>query len=309
MLSACSLFGCGPAVGTSGETGGGSDAQTSETQETSAEPTTDAPGSTGQGSGGTTAPVTTSGVMSTSTGSTSAGGDVDSSSGGGFVSTSGEPPTQLCSIWDQDCGPDETCRPWADDGSDVWNSARCSPVDPAPDSVGDPCTIESSPVSGVDSCEAGAFCMNVDAATLQGTCVQFCDGGPDSPQCPSPDQLCIQGNDGFVAACLQQCDPILQDCGEGRACVATWGTSDFFCAAPGIPYIDEAEVPVAACGVGRVAVPPGLLEGCDGSEPCCADICNLQDVRPQCDDDLVCETFFPEGRFFPTIFPGACISP
>lgn len=214
-----------------------------------------------------------------------------------------------CSIWDQDCPKGEACRAWANDGGPLWNFLRCSPVAEMPDGIDEPCVVEGGPVSGVDSCGVGAQCVNVDPATLEGTCAQFCDGEPANPICPNPEDTCIEGNDGWVALCLRQCDPLLQDCGGDEICVGSWNEADFFCARQDLPYEDAVGVQVAACGIGRVAVPPELVDGCDDDIPCCTDFCDLETADPLCPKGLQCESFVEEGSFPGQFFVGACLSP
>jgi hypothetical protein len=109
-----------------------------------------------------------------------------------------------CSVFDQDCAFDEKCMPWANDGGMEWNATRCAPVVPMPGQPGDPCLVETSPFAGVDDCERGAMCWNVDPDTLQGECAALCDQTlmPD-PACPA-ETTCMP----FFAMGVELLEPI-----------------------------------------------------------------------------------------------------
>ena len=54
---------------------------------------------------------------------------------------------------------------WANDGGGAWNATKCEEIPPEPDGVGEPCTVEISGTSGVDTCVLGAMCWDVDPET------------------------------------------------------------------------------------------------------------------------------------------------
>src|SRR5688572_12034982 len=58
-----------------------------------------------------------------------------------------------CDLFAQDCPAGERCVPWSCDGTPNWNGTRCSPVADEPAGVGEPCTMQDSPWSGLDDCE------------------------------------------------------------------------------------------------------------------------------------------------------------
>ncbi len=281
-----------------------------------AAPMTSGPAPGGESVGVTTSPDPSTDPSTVTVGSaTSPGTDGPDDTSGGptsgifLIDPDGGIGGDPCSTFDQDCPKGEACRAWANDGGSLWNSLRCSPVGAEPDEVGEPCMVEGSAVSGVDSCDVGAMCVNVDDETLEGACAQFCVGRPGSPFCGDPTTTCVEGNDGSVALCLTSCDPLLQGCGGGQACVGSWGEPEFFCATQGLPYEDAAQVLVAACGIGRVAVPADLHDDCDGSEPCCVDFCDLTLGDAECDDGLECVAWVKEGRVLGEFNVGACLSP
>jgi hypothetical protein len=90
--------------------------------------------------------------------------------------------------------------PWADDGGTEWNATKCSALDPDSKAPGEPCTAEGSGVSGVDDCEEGSMCWDVDPDTLQGFCVAFCIGTEANPSCADPELVCTILD--FLPLCL-----------------------------------------------------------------------------------------------------------
>ena len=91
-----------------------------------------------------------------------------SGGGGGF---------NECDIEAQDCPEGEKCMPWANDGGDEWNGTRCSPIAKDPGPLGGPCLAEGSGTSGIDDCDLGLVCWQVDPKTNQGVCHAMCGPG------------------------------------------------------------------------------------------------------------------------------------
>ena len=128
--------------------------------------------------------------------------DTGNGSGIGFISDpDGGGVSTECSVWDQDCGDGEKCGPWANDGGSEHNATRCVPVDPNPMLPGEACTVEGSGVSGVDDCDVGVLCYDVDNDLLEGTCVAMCSGSEKAPSCPDG-TWCSVSNDGVLPLCL-----------------------------------------------------------------------------------------------------------
>ena len=88
-----------------------------------------------------------------------------------------------------------------------------------PDAAGQPCAVEGSGVSGIDSCELGSMCFFVDPETNEGTCVALCVGTPELPSCGSPTEVCTTSNDGVLNLCLLSCDPKAPNCPAGQECL------------------------------------------------------------------------------------------
>ncbi|MCX4240960.1 hypothetical protein [Paraliomyxa miuraensis] len=273
-----------------GPDGGESTGSSSESVDAGG-PGVDASGGSTSGASGQT-PTTT--APPDSTGDTDPAGSEDTGftfliegDGGGIIDP--------CSPWAQDCPNGEKCSPSSLGGGSVWDFWRCSEVPENPDAVGEPCMAEGSPTSGIDSCDFGAFCWEVDPKTLEGTCVALCTGSEDLPSCPGS-ETCLIANEGILPLCLDSCDPLLQDCGPDHACYP--GESGFAClpagfggtGAPG----DSCEN-LAACDHGNVCVEPESVPDCGSIAGCCTAVCSLGDPMPSCLPGQVCTPWFQAG--------------
>lgn len=288
MLAACTAvnptFGASEATGEATETAGGTSVGTSSGG--SSGPS----GSTSSDSISSTTLPSSTGTFdsSTSTGTDSSGG----ADGVGFIEPTGGCVVELpdgvlghcsvipCSVMEQDCPDGEACRAWANDGGSVWNSTLCSSVDSDPGQAGDDCTVEGSAVSGIDSCDVGLMCWDVDEETLQGECISYCTGTPDDPQCEDLDETCSITNDGVLALCLPQCDPLLGNCAGDTVCVPT-PSDEFTCVPQG----------VSGCPSGMVDVPPEFVAGCVAGEACCTPYCDTSEGT-NCEPETECVPFF-----------------
>ncbi|MCR9163921.1 MAG: ribulose phosphate epimerase [Nannocystaceae bacterium] len=252
-------------------------------------------------------------------GTTSSGAHGESSSGGltlGDPATSssssgdpldGVPPGFLnpvdggwgaieCSVWLEDCPPGEKCMPYANDGGSAWNATRCMPIAPDPAAPGEPCTVEGSGVSGIDTCELHSMCWAVDGRTLEGTCVGMCIGGWQAATCPGVDQSCRISADGTLALCLPICDPLAQNCEPGEGCYPS--DSDFVCAPDsseeGGSEFEPCEF-TNDCEPGLVCANADLSPTCPpGSAACCTPYCSVSD--PDCPSKTQCLPWFEEGE-------------
>lgn len=212
--------------------------------------------------------------------------------------------TYTCDVIAQDCPSDEKCAPWANDGSQVWNSTRCSPIPPEPVPAGGACTVEGWPASGVDDCEQSAFCWEVDPRTLTGTCQTFCDG--TDPDACDPSSVCAQLNDGVAPVCLSQCNPLDPvACAEGEVCRAEPADGLPVCVTADSASISGADGSCAddVCGPDALCASDDVLPSCDSFE-CCTPWCDLDD--PAADESCAsavsgtsCSPYFvgvaPEG--------------
>lgn len=221
-----------------------------------------------------------------------------------------------CDIWAQDCPEGEKCMPWANDGGGSWNATRCSPLDPSPRRVGEPCTVEGSGVSGIDDCELGSMCWGVDAETNQGVCVAFCDGNLSSPICKDPTTECLVANDGVLILCLPSCDPLLGGCGEAEGCYPN-ESGGFFCVPDASGDNGEHGDPcdyLNDCDPGLLCVAPERVFDCFGVG-CCTEACDLEaeDPNAACSgfaNGEVCTAYFAPGQPPPDLdHLGVCIVP
>lgn len=228
----------------------------------------------------TGAPLDTStgASVTTSTAETGASSDATTtSSDAGFLSSWDMGPSSWqCSTFEQDCPPGQKCTLWADDGGPAFNSARCVDIAPNPVGLGETCTlIDASSVSGLDDCDLGLLCWYV--LDGQGTCVEFCGGAPEAPECP-PDHQCTISGAGVLSICIAECDPIEQDCEPGFACYPV--NDGFTCAAdasgPAGAHGDPCRF-INACDPGLVCIGADAHSGCDGALGCCSTACDVTD--------------------------------
>ena len=203
-----------------------------------------------------------------------------------------------CDIWAQDCPEGEKCMPWANDGGGSWNATRCSPLDPNPSAVGDPCTVEGSGVSGIDNCDLGAMCWEVDPQTNNGVCIELCSCSEANPVCNTPNTACGISNDGVLVLCLPVCNPLdPTGCSQGQGC---YGVGDTFQCAPdqsaGMGMVGDDCAFLNGCDPGNFCANVASVPGCSGDAPgCCSAFCTLGDDA-SCLDGQVCTPWFAAGQ-------------
>jgi hypothetical protein len=264
---------------------------------------------------GPTTVSTDDGPAMTSIDMTSADGDTTDDSVGSFyaVRPDGSEPAIECDLFAQDCPLGEKCMPWANDGGNTWNAARCTPLDPDPDAPGEPCTVEGSAVSGIDSCDIGVMCFDVDPRTNEGTCVAMCTGSPEVPLCTAPEQACLIANDGVIVLCFDVCDPLAPACDADMGCYPSDAGDQFFCLPtidmPGT-YGDSCEG-IVSCAPGHVCLDAAAIPGCAGAA-CCTELCDTTAGLPCPDDDVgvVCQPWYEDGMAPPGLEAvGVCVLP
>lgn len=241
--------------------------------------------------------------------------DEEESSGGcSFIGCNDVPPPPQCSLFAQDCPDGEKCMPWANDGGDAWNATICVPVDDSPGQPGDECAVEGSGVSGVDDCDLGSMCWDVDPETNVGTCVPMCTGDASAPICENPDTSCTIANEGNIVLCLPVCDPLLQDCAEGQACYPI--ADQWNCAPDASGEMGSSGDPceyINACDAGNICLGAAAWPGCVGSAGCCSPVCDVEDPQgdAQCPGDgQTCQVWYEEGASPPGYEAvGACALP
>gem|GEM_PF-257265 len=295
--------------GTADGTDTGTTAVTTATTDTG--DTDDPTGSTETGStetGSTETGSTETG--STETGSTETGDTGETDTGGTDTTDTGEPgdcmgppPDMMCDMpspyeangecdpYAQDCPDGEKCMPFAAGGFTSWDSTTCSPVVDDPAQLGDSCIVETSGTSGVDDCDVGLMCWNVDVETLIGECVELCGCGPEEPTCSGGGTNCVIVNDGVLPLCLGVCDPLADDCLDNEVCVGvpddTLGLpADYFFCAPDASGETQAGDPcefLNVCPVGTMCLEASQLPvgSCVGSG-CCTEICDENNGGAEC---------------------------
>lgn len=194
-----------------------------------------------------------------------------------------------CTPEEQDCFEGEACKAWANDGTTIWNATRCAPVADEPGQLGEPCIVEGSAVTGVDTCDVGLMCWNVDAKTNEGACVQFCDPIDGDPGCADPGATCNVSNEGVLPLCLPACDPLEPSCGEGFGCYPG-SDSNFVCLREG-EQVEYDWVFHPECPAGTFMANSKQIDGCTDEEPCCASFCDLSAEQP-CGPKVECLPYF-----------------
>ena len=228
---------------------------------------------------------------------TGTGGDSTTTDGSFITPPDGGGGVKECDVWTQDCPPGQKCMPWADNGSSSWNATKCSPIDANPGKEGDPCTVEGSAVSGVDSCDVGLLCWYFDENN-NGSCIDMCKGTPDAPSCDSG-QTCDVSNDGVLILCLETCDPLVQSCPAGQICF--WDFVDeFICdfdASGDMGAYGDPCAYVNVCDYGLYCASPESVPGCDNADGCCSSYCNIQEPNtcPGADGGQECVPWYTEG--------------
>ncbi len=266
------------------------------------------------GCGKEDAPSTTTNADEVGDGDGDQTGDGD---GDGDASTSSSPTTGVfvpdedfggvseCDPFMQDCPDGEKCVPYGSTGGN-WDANKCVPVT-GDGAEGDTCTY-GGVVEATDDCDANTHCwdvMDVDGQAV-GICTAFCSGSADSPEC-GPGTSCLIANDGSINLCIQNCDPLLQDCSAGLACF--WANGNFNCifTTQDIPEGEPCGF-INDCIAGTGCLTADVLPNCNGSA-CCSSFCDLGD--PVCQQEgTECSAFFEEGMAPPGYENvGVCILP
>lgn len=211
--------------------------------------------------------------------------------------------TSECDPWVQDCPDGEKCVAYSSSG-ETWDLNTCVPV-MGDGQLGDPCMYAGA-VESTDDCGPDTWCWNVNMDGI-GTCTSFCEGSPDDPIC-DPGYGCSIANNGSINLCLQECDPLLQDCEGENICfydfsgnfVCAFGAGDIMTGLP-CGFIND-------CAAGNVCLEAAALPACDGAS-CCGEFCDLTD--PMCSvGGTECTAFFEEGTAPPGYENvGVCIIP
>ena len=239
--------------------------------------------------GAPTGPGTTSGSSETGelpTGSGTTGSSPDAGVGGGE-----------CDPWAQDCPAGFKCMAFAEEGEPAFMGDRCTAVVNDPKQEGDPCTVEDGWWTGIDDCDYGLVCWDVNQDTNTGHCVAMCTGTMDAYDCPAADDVCVFWVPGISHVCLTRCDPLIQDCEAGQSCLPEYAVNaaEWVCKAE--YSFDEGQefddcTFANTCDPGLLCFDPSLAPECAGAQGgCCLSICDLGD--PQCDGQgAECQSFY-----------------
>lgn len=227
------------------------------------------------------------------------GASSSSSSGGGFIQGPDLGDAMECDLFAQDCAAGEKCNAWSSDGDSSWDATKCVPLDPNPDPVGAPCTVEGGGTSGVDSCDKGAMCWGVDAQTGEGTCVEICTCSFDNPICTTPNTTCIISNNNSLVLCLPVCDPLDPGaCDGGDVCISNPSGEYFICVIDASGDEGQAGDPceyLNACDPAHACLEPSLFPGCDPqSIGCCVPFCSVSGM--DCPQGSSCTPWYEQGQ-------------
>lgn len=287
-LTACTLR---PPPGESGESSGTDGAGTTSSNEptttTTPEPTTnidtDACGFAGCDTtfASTTAdPVTTDPTTFTSTS--------DASTGDIPVPDDCPGYKQL----DPDCPDGFKCT--IDGG---LGDTQCAQVVPRPKQLNEPCTVTDDAFSGIDDCDLGLLCWDVDDQG-HGTCIGLCNEDNGEFTCQDPAATCtgLTCQSCLVSLCLVPCNPLLAQCGPGEACIPNDNT--FLCTPVQDPEQGQLHDPCAfvnACNDGLTCIEATSAPAdCkDQDNGCCEPFCDLD--KPACPSpEQTCTPWFEQ---------------
>lgn len=148
-----------------------------------------------------------------------------------------------------------------------------------------------------------------------GTCVAFCQGSEetcaqDPPSCCPAGSYCEIVAAAIIRLCVEECDPILQDCAPGQACY--WFDGYFQClpdSSGDLGSVGDPCVPPNTCDPGLSCEDPASFSGCDPmATGCCLPYCTLD--MPECPPETECLPWYRQGDA-PAGFEdiGVCRSP
>ncbi len=258
----------------------------------------------------TTTPTTASTTPDGTTGSAS-GADTEETCG--FIcdtETDGPGPNVQCDVFAQDCADGEKCTAYIEGGESAWNATKCVPVG-GEGVPGDTCTSEGGGGTGLDDCQKGAMCWNVNMEGM-GVCIELCTGSEVAPMC-SDAPACTVVNEGTLNLCLPGCDPLIQNCDGTDLCIPS---ADVFVCAPDASgeegqAFDPCEF-ANVCDKGLYCLNPQYAMECDANAGgCCLPFCDLSEMNAACPGEgQSCTSWFEEGMAPPEYMNvGVCIIP
>ncbi|MCY0986155.1 hypothetical protein OV203_03385 [Nannocystis sp. ILAH1] len=210
-----------------------------------------------------------------------------------------------CNLFMQDCPADQKCTAWNEDGGPFPNGTRCVPVDLNPALPGEDCVVPGKFGDGIDNCDRGSICLDLEN-TGKATCVAYCTGNMDAPNCPKPEDRCAFLFEPTVPVCFSKCDPLLQNCSPGETCVpneAALGAPHFVCMPrvfPDLGKYGDSCYALSGCDPGNLCIFGENLPSCK-TPYCCSVWCDLEspDSCLDYDETLSCVPWFEQGAATP----------
>ncbi len=215
-------------------------------------------------------------------------------------------PEHECNPVTQDCPAGQKCMPYSDETT--WDATACFPLmGGMPDQLGEACIEDMGGASGMDSCDVGLMCWDVDLMTGDGVCIALCTCQSGEPSCGAGQQCVVQNNDALTV-CLDQCDPVLQDCPGGQGCYPQG--LNFICAgdASGASgeFLDGCEF-VNTCDPGLGCFAGASITGCM-FDACCTPFCDVADPMG-CPGGLACIAYYDNNAPPGLESVGLCAAP
>ena len=248
---------------------------------------------------GTTGASPTSSPASSTTADPTTGAGAGSSTGDGSFVDGPDAPAVPCDPYAQDCPEGMKCTWYAEDGGTAWTTTTCVALARDPAKIDEPCVAEDG-LNGVDDCELGAMCWDVDDAG-DGTCVGLCGGSERRPTCPSTHRCQLSRT---LALCIASCDPLAQDCGPDELCLPV--DHAYVCALDGSGDGGQLHAPCdffTSCDSGLICLAPTAAAECDPqANGCCEPYCDLgqPDACPAAGQ--ICRPVFdPQPEAFPHV--------
>lgn len=211
-----------------------------------------------------------------------------------------------CDIWNPvDCPSGQKCTAvdCTSEGQGVWDSYVCRQIQ-GDAQRGDPCQMFGAPTSGDDSCAGGLTCWDVDPLSGEGYCIEYCTGLVTDPVCPAMHYCSING-DGILVLCIQNCDPLMNDCRAGQLCGPSPSSNGFVCIADASGGMNPAGTPcqfVNECNDGLICINSVLVPdpSCDldPMQGCCTPLCDHTQAEtcPLAAEGATCQPYFEVGN-------------
>ncbi len=286
---------CGPVAPGDGDTGVASTGVVGSSSSSSgvvpstgeAGPGTTSGGTTGIGSGGSSSGA--EGVEVSSA--------VDTGDDGTFIIEFDVPDSGECDVFAQECPEGQKCAPYADDGGSTWNNTKCVDVAEDPAQVGEPCVAEEFGLDGIDDCDVGLFCWDVDDQN-KGRCIALCGGSPETPVCPDG-TFCEISRSGTINLCLTTCDPLADDACPISDEVCIPNLDAFLCVLDASGEEGQVNDPCAfanACDPGLYCISPENGAECDQArQGCCQPFCDVTKMNTCAGAGQTCVAWYEQG--------------